>query len=138
MVLNWESLVTEREGGDIRDKKLDVEQMTGRTIRDQDDGRQRAEEEHKWLTVKAAFFYARNGMVASTDPGWLQSDFDTLTGLFGRLGLQENVQKDHGGGVQTMSGIRGAGRRVLHPVDDRGRADLQGAAAGSGAMLGVQ
>ena len=53
------------------------------------------------------------------------------------MGLQENVQKDHGGGVQTMSGIRGAGRRVLHPVDDRGRADFQGAAAGAGAMPGV-
>ena len=31
--------------------------------------------------MKAALFYADDGVVASTDPGWLQSAFDMLTGL---------------------------------------------------------
>ena len=33
------------------------------------------------------------GVVASTDPGWLQTAFDTLTGLFDRVGLKMNVHK---------------------------------------------
>ena len=35
-------------------------------------------------------------MVASTDPGWLQSGFDLLTGLFEHVGLQTNVRKTVG------------------------------------------
>ena len=35
-------------------------------------------------------------MVASTDPGWLQSEFDTLTGLFDPVGLRTNVCKTVG------------------------------------------
>ena len=34
-----------------------------------------------------------NGVVASTDPVWLQIAFDTLTGLFGWVGLRKNVKK---------------------------------------------
>ena len=34
-----------------------------------------------------------DGLVASTDPGWLQSEFDTLMGLFDRLGLRTNFRK---------------------------------------------
>ena len=37
-----------------------------------------------------------------------------------------------------MTGSRGASRRGLHPEDDKGRAKLQGAAAGAGAMPGGQ
>ena len=41
----------------------------------------------------AAFFYTGDGLVASTEPLWLQLEFDTLTGLFGRVGLHTNVRK---------------------------------------------
>ena len=36
-------------------------------------------------------FYADAGMVASTNPGCLQTTFDTMTGLFDRVGLKTNV-----------------------------------------------
>ena len=39
------------------------------------------------------FFYVYNGMVASTNPGWLHTAFDTLTGLFNQVGLKTNVKK---------------------------------------------
>ena len=35
-------------------------------------------------------------MVASTDPGWIHTAFDILTGLFDRVGLQTNVKKTVG------------------------------------------
>ena len=38
-------------------------------------------------------FYADDGMVASSDPAWLQGTFNALVGLFGRVGLQKNVGK---------------------------------------------
>ena len=38
---------------------------------------------------QAALFYAYDGMVASSDPRWLQGDFNTLVGLFGRVGLRK-------------------------------------------------
>ena len=38
-------------------------------------------------------FYADDGMVASSNTRWLQWEFDTLVGLFGRVGLQTNVGK---------------------------------------------
>ena len=41
----------------------------------------------------AAFFYAQNGLVTSTDPEWLHGAFDTLIGLFDRVGLRANVSK---------------------------------------------
>ena len=37
---------------------------------------------------QAALFYANGGMVASSDPGWLQGAFNTLVGLFDRVGLR--------------------------------------------------
>ena len=46
--------------------------------------------------MKAAFLYADDGLVAPTDLGWLQSAFDTLTGLFDRVGLRKNVRKTVG------------------------------------------
>ena len=35
-------------------------------------------------------------MVASSDPRWLQGNFNSLVGLFGRVGLQKNVGKTVG------------------------------------------
>ena len=40
-----------------------------------------------------ALFYADDGMVASSEPRWLQWDFDTLVSLFERVGLRTNVGK---------------------------------------------
>ena len=57
----------------------------GRTIWDQYYGRRRAEEGHQRMKVKEALFYAKDRMVASTDPGWIQSEFDTLMGIFDRV-----------------------------------------------------
>ena len=36
-------------------------------------------------------FYANDGLVVSTDPDWLQEEFDTLTGLFDRVVMRKNV-----------------------------------------------
>ena len=46
--------------------------------------------------VNAAFFSADDGLVASTDPGWIHSVFDTLTGIFDRVGLWKNVRNTVG------------------------------------------
>ena len=51
------------------------------------------EEGHARLKVKELFFYVDNRMVASTNPGWIQIAFDTLNGIFNRVGLQKNAQK---------------------------------------------
>ena len=45
---------------------------------------------------QAALFYADNGMVASYDPRWLQGAFNTLVGLFDRVGLRKNFGKTFG------------------------------------------
>ena len=37
-----------------------------------------------------------NGLGASTDPGWLQSEFNMLTGLFDWVGLRTNFRKTVG------------------------------------------
>ena len=42
---------------------------------------------------QAALFYADDGMVASSDPRWLQWAFNALVGLFERVGLHTNVGK---------------------------------------------
>ena len=39
---------------------------------------------------QADLFYADDGMVASSDPRWLQGAFNTLVGLFNRVVLQTN------------------------------------------------
>ena len=54
------------------------------------------EEEHTHLKVKAAFLYADNRILDSTNLGWIQTGFDMLTGLFDPLGLKENVKKTVG------------------------------------------
>ena len=40
---------------------------------------------------QASLFYADNGMVASSDPRWLQWEFNTLVSIFERVGLRTNV-----------------------------------------------
>ena len=42
---------------------------------------------------QAALFYADDGMIASTDPRWLQWAFTILVGLFDRVGLKTNQRK---------------------------------------------
>ena len=100
VVCHWESLqvaeLEEREGLERSDDKGCRAQMAGRTIRDRDDGKKWAEEGHQRLKVKVEFFYAGDGMVASTDPGWIQLAFDMLTGIFDRVGLRTNVRKTMG------------------------------------------
>ena len=54
------------------------------------------EEGHTQLKVKASFFHVDDGMVVSTDPGWLQTAFDTLMGIFDWVGLRMNIQKTVG------------------------------------------
>ena len=41
-------------------------------------------------------FYADGGMVASSDLRWLQGYFNTLAGLFERVGLRNNFRKTVG------------------------------------------
>ena len=41
----------------------------------------------------ATFFYADDGLVVSTDPEWILGAFNTLTGIFDRVGLQTDVNK---------------------------------------------
>ena len=42
--------------------------------------------------MKASLFYADGGLGDSIYPGWLLLEFDMLTGLFERVGLQKNVR----------------------------------------------
>ena len=39
----------------------------------------------------AAYFYAKNGLVALTQPERLQREFDVIEGLFYRFGLRTNT-----------------------------------------------
>ena len=41
-------------------------------------------------------FYTDDGMVASSEPQWIQGAFSTLVGLFDRVGLQNNLGKKVG------------------------------------------
>ena len=41
-------------------------------------------------------FYADNGMVALSDPAWIQGAFNALLGLFDRVVLQKNIGKTVG------------------------------------------
>ena len=42
---------------------------------------------------QAALFYADDGMIASSDPRWLQWAFTVLVRLFDRVGLKTNQRK---------------------------------------------
>ena len=65
--------------------------VTGVIAEAEERGELGKEERHQ-----AALFYANAGMVASSDPGWLQGSFKTLVGLFDRVGLHTNVGKKVG------------------------------------------
>ena len=45
---------------------------------------------------KGGIFYGNDGVVASTDPVWLQSAFNLLSGMFDRVGLWMNVENTAG------------------------------------------
>ena len=52
------------------------------------------QEERGWEgRHQAALFYADDGMVASSDPRWLQWVFTTLVGLFERVSMKMNTGK---------------------------------------------
>ena len=46
--------------------------------------------------MKAELFYADDVKVASTNPGWIQTAFNTLMGIFDWVGLQTNTRKTVG------------------------------------------
>ena len=52
-----------------------------------------AEKRGKEGRHQAALFYADDGMVASSNPRWLQWDFNALVGLFDCVGLHTNMGK---------------------------------------------
>ena len=64
--------MAEQEGGDRRDDDKDTAQTAGSKIQKRDNRRQRVEEGRARMTLKASFFYSDNGLLASTDPGWIQ------------------------------------------------------------------
>ena len=45
------------------------------------------------MKAQEAILYSDNRMLASTNPGWIQTAFDTMTGLFDRVGLKTNIHK---------------------------------------------
>ena len=47
-----------------------------------------------------------NGVVASTDPVWIQTTLESLTGLFDRVGLRKKVQKTMGMVLQPFWAVR--------------------------------
>ena len=54
---------------------------------------ERREERGREGQHQAALFYADDGMLASSDPQWLQWDFTQLVGIFDRVGLKTNCIK---------------------------------------------
>ena len=44
----------------------------------------------------SALFYVDGGMVAYTDPAWIQGVLDTTTGFFNRVGIHTNAGKTVG------------------------------------------
>ena len=58
------------------------------TIRAHNDAQRQTKE---GLKLHEAIFYTDAGMVASTNLGCIQTAFDTMTGLFDRVGLKTNV-----------------------------------------------
>ena len=42
---------------------------------------------------QAALFYTDYGMIASSDPQWLQWAFTQLVGMFDRVGINTNIRK---------------------------------------------
>ena len=75
---------------------------------------------------QAALFYADDGMIASSDPRWLQWDFTVLVGLFDRVGLKTNHQKNSKHDMQAMQHAREQDGGIVQKYDDGGRSDAQG------------
>ena len=134
VVRHWEYLMEEGYGGDDSDRRSGNEaaQLERQTIMVRDDRQRRTEEGHIWLKVQDDILYADNGMVASTDLGWLQTAFETLMGLFDRLVLKTNPAKTVGMVCHPCRGGRGTGRQSRYPEDNRGGEELQGDTEGAG------
>ena len=69
------------------------EHLEIQTLRERDDGQRCMEEGVK---VQESILYSDNRMVASTNPGWIHTSFDTLMGLFDWVGLKDNFRKTMG------------------------------------------
>ena len=70
---------------------------------------------------QAALFYADYGMIASSNPQWIQWAFTYLVGLFDRVGLNMNINKDGQHDMQALHNSResvGGGVQTAH--DGRG------------------
>ena len=67
------------------------------------------------MRLKEVVLYADNGMVSSTNPGWLHTAVDTLTVLFDRVGLKTNVRKKWGW-YAIHAGRSGYGQTKTIPV----------------------
>ena len=84
-------------GGDEDDrsgnKAAHPERWTRRACKD---SQWKIEEGHTRLKVQESFLYAENWILFSTYPGWLQTVFEILTGLFEQVGLKTNVRKKVG------------------------------------------
>ena len=65
--------------------------LTGVISDAEERGKLRKEGRHQ-----AALFYADDGMVDLSDPQWIQGAFNTLVGLFDRVGLRKNFGKTVG------------------------------------------
>ena len=45
---------------------------------------------------ESGIFNTDDGVVTSTDPGWIQSEFNFLTGMFDQVGMRKDVRKTVG------------------------------------------
>ena len=48
------------------------------------------------MLCRAVLFYSDGGIIASTNPKWMQREFDSLSGFLDRKGFQTNVRKTFG------------------------------------------
>ena len=99
VVCHWESVISEGAGFDDRYGIIGekAERPVRQMIRAFNNGRCNMEGGH--MRLKEVVLYADNGMVSSTNPGWLHTAVDTLTVLFDRVGLKTNVRKQKRGVV---------------------------------------
>ena len=68
------------------------------------------------MALKEDLFYSDYRMVASTDSGCLQSVFDTLTGLFGWVGMRTSVFKTVGAVCKPCLAARQPGYGQTRPT----------------------
>ena len=62
-------------------------------IQEQDNGHRQVEEGHARMMLKSELLLVNSRMVASKYPVWVQSEFETLTEVFDRVGLRTNIHK---------------------------------------------